>query len=84
MVTFFASDDRLHKLQSGRLRAIVDSVLFEPGRHLASNLLDVQPVMVPTPYPELLATPYGSLMNELVQSPETVLRAMKARMRPAK
>jgi hypothetical protein len=32
VLTFFASDDRLHKLQSRKLRAILDSVLFEPGR----------------------------------------------------
>jgi hypothetical protein len=31
--TFFASEDRVHKLQSSKLRAILDSVIFEPGRH---------------------------------------------------
>ena len=32
--------------------------------------------MVPTLHPDLLATPYGLLMNELCRSPDTVLRSL--------
>ena len=32
VLTFFSSDDRIHKLQSPQLRSILDSVLFEIGR----------------------------------------------------
>lgn len=34
LITFFATDDRIHKLQSPQLRGILDSVMFEPSRHL--------------------------------------------------
>ena len=34
VLTFFASDDRVHKLQSSKLKGILDSVLFEPGKYL--------------------------------------------------
>lgn len=76
VLTFFASDDRLHKLQSHKLRNILDSVMFEPGRYLALDLVGVAPTMVPTPHQNLLATPFGLLLNELVRSPDTVLIAL--------
>ena len=75
MLTFFASDDRVHKLQSKKLRNIVDSLLFEPGKYLSVEMTGVEPVMVPTQHPDLLATPYGLLMNELHRSPNNVLDA---------
>jgi hypothetical protein len=56
LLTFFGSEDRIHKLQSGQLRAVLDSVLFEPGQYLAVDMEGVEPVMVPTRHPELLAT----------------------------
>ena len=34
VLAFFASDDRVHKLQSPKLKGILDSVLFEPGRYV--------------------------------------------------
>ena len=34
IITFFSTEDRIHKLQSSELRLILDSVLFEPGIHL--------------------------------------------------
>jgi hypothetical protein len=34
VLTFFASEDRVHKLQSPKLKGILDSCLFEPGRYL--------------------------------------------------
>jgi len=78
VLAFFASDDRLHKLQSHKLRAILDSVLFEPGRYLALDLVGVSPVMIPTTQTQLLATSFGLLVNELVRSPDTVLKAVDA------
>jgi hypothetical protein len=40
-------------------------VLFEPGIHLKMWMIGVAPVMVPTKHPDLLASPYGLLINEL-------------------
>ncbi|CAK9002314.1 Calmodulin, partial [Durusdinium trenchii] len=65
------------------LRDILDSVMFEPSRYLSVNLHGVEPVMVPTPYKHLLATPYGTMINELTSSPETVLRATMALLKSA-
>ena len=71
--SFFATEDRIHKLQSEKLRDILDSVLFEPGKHLSVELSNVTPTMVPTRSPELLATSYGMLLNELVRSPNNIV-----------
>jgi hypothetical protein len=76
LLSFFSSDDRIHKLQSKELRLVLDSVLFEPGKYLRLDMCGVVPMMVPTANPELLATSYGLLMNELCRSPETVIRAV--------
>ena len=46
VLTFFASEERLHKLQSKSLRQILDAVLFEPGRHLSLELIDEIPGIV--------------------------------------
>jgi hypothetical protein len=83
LLSFFASDDRIHKLQSKELRMILDSVLFEPGKYLRLDMCGVVPMMVPTANPELLATSYGLLMNELVRSPETVVRSVLVLLRGA-
>jgi uncharacterized membrane protein YgcG len=76
VLTFFATDDRVHKLISPELRDILDSVLFEPGRYLFVNLGGVEPIMVPTQHPQLLASAYGALLNELHRSPTTVIRGV--------
>lgn len=76
LITFFSSEDRIHKLQCLALRQIFDSVMFEPGKYLAMHMGGVEPLMVPTLYPELLATSYGLLMNELYRSPDTVIRSI--------
>ena len=34
LLTFFATEDRVHKLQSQDLRSILDSVMFEPSKYL--------------------------------------------------
>ena len=83
VLTFFASNDRVHKLGSKKLRRILDSVLFEPQRCLQMDATGVAPVMVPTLHPQLLASPFGLLMNELVYSPQTILRCVEALLRSA-
>ena len=76
ILTFFASEDRIHKLQSPELRLILDSVLFEPGRYLRIDCCKVEPTMVPSTNVDLLASPYGMLLNELCKSPDTVIRSV--------
>jgi hypothetical protein len=76
VLNFFATDDRVHKLALPKLRDILDSVLFEPGRFLSLSLSGVEPVMVPTQHPELLASVYGALLNELFRSPESISRSV--------
>jgi hypothetical protein len=76
LLTFFSSEDRIHKLQSKELRSILDSVMFEPGKHLRADMSLVQPLMVPSPQSDLLASPYGLLFNELCRSPDTVVRSI--------
>eukprot|EP01033_Poteriospumella_lacustris_P010457 gene10460-7435_t len=83
IMSFFASDDRIHKLQSPELRNILDSVLFEPGKYLRMDMCKVEPTMVPSTNPDLLASPYGMLLNELVRSPETVIRSTLSLLRGA-
>ena len=76
VLTFFASDDRVHKLQSQKLRDLLDSLLFEPGKYLSVDMTGVEPVMVPSQHTNLLATPFGLLLNELHRSPSNVLQAV--------
>ena len=76
VLTFFATEDRIHKLQSPELRQILDSVLFEPSKYLRMDMTDVEPKLVPTLNNELLSTPFGLLMNELVRSPDTIMRSV--------
>ena len=76
VVTFFSTDDRVHKLESKKLRDILDSVLFEPGVHLKLWMIGVAPVVVPTKHPDLLASPYGLMLNELCHSPVPVMDAI--------
>jgi hypothetical protein len=83
LLAFFSTEDRIHKLQSKELRLILDSVMFEPGKYLRLDMCGVVPMMVPTAHADLLATSYGLLMNELVRSPETVLRAVMALLKGA-
>ena len=43
VLTFFASNDRIHKLGSTKLRRILDSVLFEPQRCLQMDATAISP-----------------------------------------
>lgn len=83
ILAFFASEDRIHKLQSSELRLILDSVLFEPGRYLRMDCCKVEPTMVPSTNADLLASPYGMLLNELVKSPDTIIRSVMTLLRGA-
>jgi hypothetical protein len=62
---------------------ILDSVMFEPGKYLRLDMCNVEPMMVPTPHTDLLASPYGLLLNELCRSPETVIRSVMTLLRGA-
>jgi thiol-disulfide isomerase/thioredoxin len=83
ILTFFASEDRIHKFQSAELRFILDSVMFEPGKYLRVEMSSVQPMMVPSPQSDLLASPFGLLLNELCRSPDTVIRSVLLLLRGA-
>ena len=76
VLNFFATEDRVHKLALPKMRDILDSVLFEPGKHLSMSMTGVEPTMVPTQHSELLATVYGALLNELFRSPSSICRSM--------
>ena len=55
----------------------MDSVLFEPNKWLQIEHTTVAPKMVPTRHPDLLASPYGLLMNEIVHSPFTIFNCVE-------
>ncbi|KAJ1404620.1 hypothetical protein B484DRAFT_219412, partial [Ochromonadaceae sp. CCMP2298] len=46
-------------------------------------MCNVEPLMVPSPHPDLLASSYGLLLNELCRSPEGILRSVLALLRGA-
>ena len=83
VVSFFATDDRIHSLQSPTLQALLDAALFEPGHHLPLDAAGLEPVDVPTSAPTLLGTPHHLLMNELVRSPSTLVGSVLALARQA-
>lgn len=83
ILSFFASDDRIHKLQSAELRLILDSVLFEPGKYLRMDMSHVEPTMVPTPHADLLASPHGLLLNELCRSPDSTINSILSLLKGA-
>ena len=73
VLSFFATDDRIHALQSPKLQALLDGALFEPGAHLPIDSAGLEPVDVPSSAPQLLGTPHHLLLNELARSPDTAL-----------
>eukprot|EP00729_Bicosta_minor_P009922 gene9922-5877_t len=72
VVSFFATENRVHALKSDTLRNLLDSVVFEPGRYLHKGSAEA-PKEVPTKNEKLLNTPYGLLLNELARSPSQVV-----------
>ena len=83
VVSFFATDDRIHSLQSPTLQHLFDAALFEPGHHLPLKAAGVEPVDVPTSAPELLGTAHHLLLNELCRSPDTLLGSITKLMKQA-
>ncbi len=75
ILSFFATEDRIHSLKSPTLRQLLDSVVFEPARYLRKNAA-YAPQFVPTTDETCLATPYGLLLNELTRSPYQLLKAL--------
>ena len=73
VVSFFATDDRIHSLQVFKLQTLFECALFEPGWHQPLDAVGVEPVDVPTSVPTLLGTPHHLLLNELSRSPDTLL-----------
>ena len=73
VVSFFASDDRIHSLQVPKLQALLEAALFEPGAHLPLASNELEPQDVPSSAPELLGTPHHLLLNELCRAPATVV-----------
>ena len=76
VASFFASDDRIHSLQSPTLQKLLDAVFFQPGSHLPLLSAGIEPVDVPSSAPMLLGTPHHLLLNELCHSPRTLLSAI--------
>ena len=83
VVSFFASDDRVHSLQAPKLQKLLDAVLFQPGNHLPLDKSGLEPVDVPTSAPSLLGTPHHLLLNELIRSPDTLLGGVTRLLRQA-
>jgi len=83
VISFFASDDRIHSLQSPQLQRLFDAALFEPGHHLPLKAQGMEPVDVPTSAPELLGTAHHLLINELCRSPDTLLGSITRLMKQA-
>jgi thiol-disulfide isomerase/thioredoxin len=76
VISFFASEDRIHLLQAPKLQALFDAVLFEPGTFLPKHSAELEPVDVPTSAPELLGTAHHMLLNELMHSPKTLVEGV--------
>lgn len=83
VLSFFASEDRIHALRSKDLQAVVDSVVFEPGKYLKLSDGNEIPFEVPTTKTDLLATSYGLLLNELQFSPEAFFHSTIALLKAA-
>ena len=77
ILDFFANGDptRLSALKTKSLQLIVDAALFEPGRWKPSDftdLIDEVPVVDIDRLESLLATPHGTLFNEIAKSPDVL------------
>ena len=76
LLQFFADQQRLNALGSTRMQEVLESSIFEPGAWQETPQRKV-PTEVPARSPEeraqVLATPLGLLLNELLLSPQLVL-----------
>ena len=73
VLNFFATDDRVSALRSDTIKRVLDSVLFEPSKFLPQHLEGMAPKQVPTESDDLLGTPYGLLVNEIINSPQGLI-----------
>jgi hypothetical protein len=77
ILDFFANGDptRLSALKSKTMQLIVDAALFEPGRWKPfdySDYISEVPVVDIDRLETLLATPHGTLFNEIAKSPDVL------------
>lgn len=77
ILDFFANGDpgRLSALKTKSLQLIVDASLFEPGRWKPADFTDYiseVPVIDRDRLEALLATPHGTLFNEIAKSPDVL------------
>ena len=75
VLSFFATEDRIHSLKQPKLRELLDAVLWEPGQFSSPEVSKQVPQAVPAEKQEQLATAYGLMLNELYHSPSVVLQA---------
>lgn len=73
VLRFFATEDRISCLKSDTIQEMLSYVLFEAGQFLSVNLSGKCPEMVPSEKPELIACPYGMLLNELMSYPSGIV-----------
>jgi len=77
ILDFFANGDptRLSALKTKTMQLIVDAALFEPGRWKPSDFADYiteVPVVDIDRLESILATPHGTLFNEIAKSPDVL------------
>ncbi len=78
ILDFFANGDpsRLSALKTKSLQLIVDAALFEPGRWKPADFADFineVPIIDIDRLEALLATPHGTLFNEIAKSPDVLI-----------
>eukprot|EP00656_Telonema_subtile_P010359 TRINITY_DN14981_c0_g1_i1.p1 TRINITY_DN14981_c0_g1~~TRINITY_DN14981_c0_g1_i1.p1 ORF type:complete len:494 (+),score=97.89 TRINITY_DN14981_c0_g1_i1:173-1654(+) len=73
VLNFFATEERIGCLNNPQVTQLLESVLFEPGRFLTAINHNICPQQVPSENPDLIATPFGYLFNELLNSPHGVV-----------
>lgn len=78
VLDFFANGDpnRLTALKCKSLQLIVDSALFEPGSWRPADFFETIteiPVIDEKKFKALMATPHGSLFNEIAKSPDVLI-----------
>ena len=76
VLSFFATDDRIHSLKSEALQNLLSDVLFEPGTFARVGDANA-PELIPTPKKAQLASGYGLLLNEIHFSPTILLTSMQ-------
>ena len=71
---FFATNSRLHALASKDVRRLLQSIVLEPSRCVASRHASRVPTHVPAKHDErvLLGTSYGLLLSECAHAPQLV------------